>query len=291
MPSDEKLTLRPCPVCGNRTALDYLWRTPLVRCPKCSFAYVNQLPTLQELEAFYSSADYFHGKLDYSNYVADKRSTQLHFRHRIAALRQFRSGGELFEAGCAYGFFLELARQYWNVHGIDLSAPAAAYAAAELKLPVQHGDIEHYPLAPNSLDVITMWDTIEHLTDPVGVIAKSAGAVRPGGILALTTGDIDAVLPRFLKKRWRLIIPSHLHYFSRKSMVRLLTDQGFEVVHFSYVSYFRSLRQMAKVITWNKPGVHWRHALLHTIQKMPGMQLPVPLNLYDIMFVIARKPG
>src|SRR5262249_31434259 len=181
LPSDKKPTLRPCPICANETALDNLWQTQLVRCTNCSFAYVNQLPSLEALEAFYSSDDYFHGNLDYSNYVGDKQGTQLHFRDRIAALRQYNAGGELFEAGCAYGFFLELANQYWKVQGIDLSRPAAAYAAGALKLAVKQGDIEHYSLAPNSLDVIVMWDTIEHLYNPVAVIGKSTRALRPGG--------------------------------------------------------------------------------------------------------------
>jgi SAM-dependent methyltransferase len=241
-----------------------------------------------ELAAIYST-EYWQGSSAYTNYLADKAGTQAHFRHRINVLRKFSTGKDLFEAGSAFGFFLELAQKYWNVEGVDISAEAVAFARDVLHLPVKQGDLESNPPAPESFDIVAMWDTIEHLYDPVLAIQKSAAALRVGGILALTTGDINAVLPRLQKQSWRMIIPAHLYYFSRKSITQLLEKQGLELIHFSYVGYFRSLRQMAKIITWNRPGERWRQRLLQRIEKLPLIDTQIPLNLYDIMFVIAQK--
>jgi 2-polyprenyl-3-methyl-5-hydroxy-6-metoxy-1,4-benzoquinol methylase len=280
--------MRACPVCSNSTDLTYLWNTQIVRCPECGLGYVDRLPTLEELEAIYS-AEYFRGRTAYTDYEADKAGTQHHFRHRIRLLRQYKPDGDLFEAGCAYGFFLEIAREHWNVRGIDISEAAIEYARNTLKLPVEREDFESHPPKPDSYDVVAMWDVIEHLYDPMLAVQKSAEALRPGGILAITTADLDAYLPRIQKRGWRMIIPAHLYYFSRRSITHLLKNHGLNVVHFSHVGYYRSLRQMSQIITWNKPESRWRQNLQRTVERLPLMNTYVPLNLYDIMFVIAQK--
>jgi len=250
--------------------------------------YVDKLPSTAELGAIYS-AEYWRGNSAYSDYVADKAGMQAHFQHRIKLLRTFITGNQLLEVGCAFGFFLELAKQYWNVQGVDFSLDAVAYAREMLHLPVQQGDFESYPLNTESFDAVVMWDTIEHLYDPVLAIRKSADALKPNGILALTTGHVDALLPRLQKQNWRMIIPSHLYYFSRESITRLCNNQGLDVIYFSHVSYYRSLRQIAKIIIWNHPEVVWRQQILKQIETLPFSGVYIPLNLYDIMLVIAKK--
>lgn len=281
--------MRPCPICGTDTALSLLWDIEnIVRCPTCGLAYVDPLPTLKELQALYSQ-EFFRGNSAYADYEGSKSAIQHHFAQRISTLREFQPTGALFEAGCAHGFFLELAQRHWTVRGVDISESAIQYARDVLKLPVEVGDFESNPPAPDAYDVLAMWDTIEHLYDPVLAIRKSAEALHRGGILGLTTGDLDALFPRLQKRGWRLIHPTHLFYFSRQSMTRLLNDHGLEVVHFSHVGYYRSLRQMAQIISWHHPNSIWRRELQQRIQQLPGMSWQIPLNLHDVMFVIARK--
>ena len=121
--------MRTCPNCHNETGLSYMWDTDIVRCPQCDLGYRDTLPTLDELAQIYSDEQYFNG-LFYADYVADKVGAQLNLRHRLNKMREFQDGGEaLFEAGCAHGFFLELAQASWKrVQGIDMSAQAVAYA-------------------------------------------------------------------------------------------------------------------------------------------------------------------
>ena len=233
--------------------------------------------------------DFWQGDSSYANYVGDKAGAQRNFRRRIKTLRAFSPGGRLYEAGCAHGFFLEIAREYWEVEGSDISAEAVAYAQKTLNLPVTLADYESSPLPPERYDVIAMWDTIEHLYDPILSIQQSTAALKPGGILALTTGDVDAVLPRLQKKSWRLIHPTHLYYFSRQSMTRLLQTFGMEVVHFSYVGNWRSFRQMAHVLTFGRTQQNWRNRVVRLLEKLPFIDVEIPVNTYDVMFVIGRK--
>jgi hypothetical protein len=99
--------------------------------------------------------------------------------------------------------------------------------------------------------------------------------------LALTTGDLDAVLPRIQRTRWRLFHPLHLYYFSLSSMTRLLNQHGLQVAHSSHEGNDRSVRQMAQV---------FGDRVAQKVERLPFANLCVRVNLLDIMFVIARKP-
>lgn len=281
--------MRPCPLCGNTHALTFWGKTKIVHCPRCSLRYVDPLPSLEELAAMYAEP-FFCGDSAYANYIAERTSLQRNFQKRIDVLRRYSASGRLYEVGCAYGFFLELARAYWEVEGCDISAEAVQYAREQLALNVTVDDYEGLAQSPASYDVIAMWDTIEHLYDPFLAAQKCCDALRPGGILALTTGDVGALYPRLAGVRWRLIHYSHLYYFSRASVTRLLKAAGLEVVHVSYPGNSRSLLQMAMALTYSRTERNWRQTLFHALEKLPWMErLHFSVNFYDIMFVIARK--
>jgi 2-polyprenyl-3-methyl-5-hydroxy-6-metoxy-1,4-benzoquinol methylase len=280
--------MRPCPICGNSTALVYWHKTPNIYCPVCTFVYVNKIPDLHALEQTYSE-NYFTGNVAYRDYKADKSGLQRNFDQRIEVLKRFKSQGELFEVGCAFGFFLERASQYWRVRGIDISPTAVQYAQNALHLDVQRSDFEHFPLPTNAFDLIVMWDVIEHLAEPILAIAKCREALRLDGMIALTTGDIGALVPRLQKQVWRMIIPEHLYFFSRQSITKLLEDNGFELVYLSHPGNYRSLSQLAHILTWKREDKGWRGTILNAIENSPLSHWGIYLNLYDIMFVIARK--
>jgi len=75
-----------------------------------------------ELEHLYQRG-YFFGD-EYLDYQEDKPYLQRNFSARLKTLRRFSSGGNLFEIGCAYGYFLELAAKTWQAEGCDISAGA-----------------------------------------------------------------------------------------------------------------------------------------------------------------------
>jgi SAM-dependent methyltransferase len=90
--------------------------------------------------------DYFHGQ-EYFDYVAEEQSLKRNFRLRIATLQRLipnLATSELFEIGCAYGFFLDQVRgAVRNAAGVDISADAVAFAAAERGVDARHGDLSH----------------------------------------------------------------------------------------------------------------------------------------------------
>jgi SAM-dependent methyltransferase len=260
----------------------------LLKCPECAMVSADLDVSDAELEQIYGK-DYFHGQ-EYFDYVAEAPSLTLNFRDRIDDMVRVVPSFErsdLFEIGCAYGFFLDTVKgRVRRAAGVDISSDAVAHAVGQLGVDATAGDYLTMDLG-RQVDVITMWDTIEHLKRPDLFVKKAADDLRPGGHLALTTGDIGSFNARMRGKRWRMIHPpTHLHYFSVGSITRMLAEHGFEVVHVSHPGVSRTIGAIAYIVfsmRMNWPGMY------RLVDRTPFARWRITLNLFDIMFVIARR--
>ncbi len=186
-----------CVVCGRGDARPYraaMYRMgattfDLVRC-SCGMVYVDPRPDGPTLGAMYDDADYYTDGynlgVETENYF-DRRDELIAHYDTIVAEYERETGiaaGTLFELGSAGGFFLEAARRRgWQVQGVELSPPAAAYSIREFELPVFQGLLEQAPFEPGSFDLALADNVLEHTLDPVGVLVKLRELLRPGGAL------------------------------------------------------------------------------------------------------------
>jgi SAM-dependent methyltransferase len=275
-----------CIVCEAEVPGDDQLYESLLRCPDCGFVFADISVSDDEHHGRYQR-DYFFG-CEYADYLKSKDALQKNFRRRIETLAWFSYGGRLYEIGTAYGFFLELAQVRWRVEGIDIAEEACSYAREQLGLDVRCGEFLETPLETDGYDVFCMWDTIEHLREPDRYLEKIARHLRSGGYLALTTGDIGSWSAWLQGKRWRLIHPpTHLYYFSVQTMTRFLDCYGFNVVHLSHPGFYRSLEAMARWFL--TPFGRCGEDVYDRVRNAVWTQKAIYVNLFDIMFVIARK--
>ena len=277
----------PCVACGSTSSEPTFGG--LLRCRHCGHAFAPPGATEENLAAIYTEA-YFAGE-EYHDYLADKDIAQRNFRSRLRVLKRFVDPARhrrLFEVGCAYGFFLEVAKDtFASVQGIDVSEAAASYARNKLGLDAANGDFLQYDLGNREIDVACMWDTIEHLGRPDLFVAKLAEHMKSGALIAFTTGDFASLNAQLRRTRWRLMHPpSHAHYFSIASMSAMLNRFGFDVVYARHCGYYRSLRSMAYGVFVQK---HGDTRTLDLLNRLGFGGWPFYLNFYDIMYVIGRK--
>ncbi len=273
-----------CILCGH-DASDHILYPGILQCPFCGFVFADTKLSAADLQKLYQR-NYFFGN-EYLNYLEDKPALQKNFSTRIRALLKYSSGGNLFEVGCAYGFFLELANRYWKTEGCDISAPACDEARHQGN-NVTCGDFLHLPLKEDHYDVVAMWDTIEHLARPDLYVQKASTLLKRGGILCATTGDIGSAMAKMRKHRWRLIHPpTHLYYFDRKSIERLMQKNGLEIIRFEHCGYSRSVQQILYSLLVLNRETDLRKKIYALLKPLFGFSVYV--NLYDIMFVVARK--
>jgi 2-polyprenyl-3-methyl-5-hydroxy-6-metoxy-1,4-benzoquinol methylase len=276
-----------CLVCGGR--LSPSRRYPgLLTCEECKFTTANIAISEEQLRQLYT-ANYFAGD-EYRDYVADRLVVEKQFRLRLKRLLKFVSDAHrknLFEIGCAHGFFLALAKNtFHSVEGVDISTDAIEYARQILGENAKNSEFltHEFVKAP---DVVCMWDTIEHLSRPDLYIEKIADSLPRGGVLALTTADLDSWVARARGSKWRQIHPpTHLHYFSRKTLKRLLGRNGLEITCIRTEGMYRRVDTMAYIILCLK---HNRRDLYSHLQKTRLLDWDLYLNIGDILFVVAKK--
>jgi SAM-dependent methyltransferase len=261
----------------------------ILQCQDCGYIYANAQISDDELLKLYKR-DYFFGD-EYSDYLADRRVLEKNFQKRLSVLRRYiqpEVHRNLLEIGCAYGFFLNLVKNsFSSCQGIDLNKDGTDYARDVLKLEAFQGDFLKHDYGTEIFDVVCLWDTIEHLREPHLYLEKISSHTKKGSLVAITTGDIDSFNARARKQNWRLIHPpTHLHYFSKKTIEKLLQKNGFEVVYSKHCGFYRSLEN----ILYNIFVLRKRGKPFYNLTKKVGLNsLDFYLNMFDIMYVIARK--
>lgn len=276
-----------CAVCGGASASTLY--EGILRCAACGHVFADMRLTDEELFRLYNE-EFFTGA-EFSDYASDERYFRKNFALRFRELQKFIDPARhrrLLEIGSAYGFFLDTVKHHFaSAEGIDITDAGTVHARERLGLDVVQADFLAHDYGARKFDVVCMWDTVEHLREPQAYVEKIAAHTDAGALLAMTTGDIASVNARLRGRSWRLIHPpTHLHYFSPGTIARMLDRHGFEVVYNRYCGFWRSFGNVAYnvlVLRQNRP------ALFRPVERTGLARLGFYLNLYDIMYVIARK--
>ena len=273
-----------CPACG--TAFRSLYSKNGCDIQRCETCGLGRTETANFDPESYYTGGYFSGEHSdgYQDYVGEESVLRREFARTVSFIRRFRPGGRLVELGCAYGFFLQEAKPYFDVAGIELAADAAAHARRN-GLNVLDGvadETNMQRLGP--ADVIVLLDVIEHLPDPPATLALCERHLNPGGVIVLTTGDFGSLYARLAGTGWRLMTPpQHLWFFTPESLKRLgaklglrllAADHPWKIVPLSLILF--QLRRMLGLRARGKP---------------PVSHVGLPVNLFDAMRIVLQKPG
>lgn len=279
-----------CLVCDSRE-FGAIYDSTLLRCRSCGFVTANLNVSEEDLKAIYTE-NYFKGE-EYADYLRDKEVLQKNFNSRLRFIfSKFdrKTFVNVLEIGCAYGFFAQTFRDKLtgvDFVGLDIAAEAVKYGRETLRQNLKCEDYLHYPPPARKYSDTFMWDVIEHLPDPEKVIEKVSRETAPGGRIYITTGDIDTFVPKIKKQKWRMIHPpSHLHYFSKKTLSMLLEKNGFTVRFVRYPSVMRSMKLVFYALFMLKKK---DNKLIRGIYNLIPEKWYFPFNSFDIMFVIAEK--
>jgi 2-polyprenyl-3-methyl-5-hydroxy-6-metoxy-1,4-benzoquinol methylase len=246
-PRDEILEHVSCAVCGSgghdvvfearyenerdldliqkfRASGDELLIDRLVRCRDCGLQYISP-----RLRSDLILASYAEGEDPV--YVSQMQARERTFAACLARIeRVVGRPGTLLDIGTAAGGFLAAANaRGWKAEGCEPNLWLAAWGARHYGVRIRPGNVFEQPYEPASFDVVTLWDVIEHTTNPREMIEHCRTLLKPGGILVVNYPDIGSWIARALGRRWLFLTSVHLHYFDRRTMARLLQSTGFDV--------------------------------------------------------------
>jgi SAM-dependent methyltransferase len=240
------LELRACPICGARDAsrlhardnvrwedldrfafasrkLPEYMHWQLSKCVRCDLVYADPAPAPDTLAALYRQADF-------------ASSREAHFATRTYArlldrfLHRLPDRDAAADIGTGDGAFLRelLARGFNDIQGIEPSTVPIELADPSIRRLIRHDILREDSFAPESLTLMTCFQTIEHLPDPLAFCRHGWEALKPGGMLFLVGHNRRSLSAFALGRKSPIFDIEHLQLFSSKSLRELLAAAGFE---------------------------------------------------------------
>jgi 2-polyprenyl-3-methyl-5-hydroxy-6-metoxy-1,4-benzoquinol methylase len=268
------------------TSPDYGQHYRIVQCRQCGFIYASPRGDSAAIQAAYQS-------VEDPLYEQEREGRRWTFRKHLEPLHRLTGaprGRKLLDVGAYTGVFVEVARAAgWAAEGMEPSAWAAG-EANKLGLPVRQGTLAGSGYPPESFDVVTLWDVIEHLNDPRGELERVCRLLKPGGLVVVHTMDIDSPTARLMGRRWPFLMEMHIAFFSRATLRAMLERVGFQ-----YVSDHTQGRYLRLGYLVGRLNAAFGPLLGRPLEKVVSASrldgVPVPINTFDLFTAYARKPG
>jgi 2-polyprenyl-3-methyl-5-hydroxy-6-metoxy-1,4-benzoquinol methylase len=245
----------PCPVCKSvDTHVEYeLTGYRIAACAQCGLEYHDGFRGGGDTDEMFS-ADYYrvrHQKafeVQFDDYESDPSAAV--YKHWAERIEQRIPAGRILDIGSALGTFLKIVESRgWKPQGVEISRFAAEFARDKRGLSVFNGDLEKFPSADEAFEVVTFWDSIEHVTQPLENLRTAARLVRRGGLILLTTDNFDCLVADVARLAYRaslgtvrypvqrVFIAPNRSYFTETTLRALLAACGLRVVIFEKMEY------------------------------------------------------
>jgi SAM-dependent methyltransferase len=261
----------------------YGFHPPIVQCQQCGLVYTDPRPDGGDILETYQA-------VEDPLYIEEREGRVLTFEHHLKPLERLTGppeGRPLLDVGAYTGVFVEIAAQHgWDAWGVEPSRWAVERARCR-NLRMLQGTLETADLPEGHFDVVTMWDVIEHLTDPSKALAHAHRLLKPDGLLVVHTIDIESLFARLMGPRWPWLMEMHIYYFSRRTLREMLKKSGFEILgdnpqgRYLRLGYLMN-RVGALVPPLGRPA-EW------LVTELGLRSLAVPINLGDLFTAYARK--
>ena len=222
-----------CPVCQSELSVGY--RSWHFLCKSCGYEKTNLQPTINLHSA--------HQLIDEGARETGLMELRVsNFKKLLTRIKSLRSNeGRLLDVGCAHGWFLETARNDFEVFGLEPDKNVFD-ATSRRGLPIRMGYFPDVLDENERFDIVVFNDVIEHIPDIKQVLASCHQRLNKDGLLVLNLPSSNGIFyvlskifcrygfPSFFERLWQKDLPSpHLHYFNLPNLIRLLQKNGFDV--------------------------------------------------------------
>ena len=230
----------------------------MVRCSDCGLVFTNPRPAINALgsvyPAEYSPHQRHHRKKITRRWRLHQWALRCHWNYppivanpaaRLASwpvlcwvkakarnydLFCYRGAGRLLDYGCANGkYLMRMQARGWDVTGMDMSERAVE-TCKQMNINACVGAAPAEQFGPDSFDVVTLWDVLEHVPSPTETLRQIHSILSPDGRLVFGVPNGDSLPARWFGERWFAYdLPRHLTHFSKTTAAALLKKTGFAV--------------------------------------------------------------
>ena len=241
---NEKKHPVPCNLCRGYSfkAALFCEGFSYVRCTSCGLVQINPQPAEEEIKKRYNSF-LISGCSEESYLSYELKNEEAFLQLQLLALKDAGfnelemellknpNGNKprILDIGCATGRLLyHLKDRGWNTIGVEISSAEAEYAKNK-NLDVRNLPLEENNFPEGSFNVILASHLLEHLNDPASLIREAFRILGGGGSFFITTPNIKSFQAQLFGSRWRSAIFDHLYLFSKKTLRKMLEQNGFSI--------------------------------------------------------------
>lgn len=266
------------------TSTGYGKHHAVVKCARCGLVFANPRNNGQEVLEKYE-------KVEDPLYFQERQGRVITFEKHLRPLHQLvgqPDGRKLLDIGAHIGIFVEIANKAgWQATGLEPSRWSVE-VARQLGTELIEGTLATSNLPQDYFDVVTLWDVIEHLSDPMEEVKQVFRVLKPGGWVVIHTMNIESPFARLMGRKWPWFMEMHLYYFSTQTLRHLLEVSKFQWKLSQTQGRFLRLGYLVSRL---KPYAHQFALVLDKIIRTLHLEsMPVAINLGDLITVYAQKP-
>ena len=210
----------------------------ILKNPETTILETHPRPTKEELPTYYDSENYTSHN--------DKSAGIVSFCYRIiksiSTRRKIRIGQNslskntpqnkprLLDVGCGTGDFLySCLKKGWQINGIENNKNAKNNSRTEVSSFI-FDDFEFLKSQPERFDIITMWHSLEHITDLKQTIVDMKKLLTNKGVIVVACPNHKSFDAMFYKESWAAYdLPRHLWHFDKDSISKLFVEHNMQL--------------------------------------------------------------
>lgn len=253
----------------------------MVRCNNCGLVRSDPIVPPDVLSRLYSKSTF-----DYDEEVGNLKLCYGRYLNSLARYNVKKDA--LLEIGCGNGFFLDEAvkKGYINVSGVEPSIDAVDRADPQIRPLIVCNIMQAGLFNSDQFDVICMFQVLDHIPDPKKLLEECFRIVKPGGLILCINHNVESISSKILGERSPIIDIEHTYLYSPKTLPRLFSETGFDILSIGYALNIYSPHYIARLLPLPKVI---KESVLKILKTgwIRNLRMTVPLgNIY----LVAQKP-
>ena len=241
----------------------------IIRCLKCNHIQLFPIPTLIDEKKFYDENLQDKSINDIGSIKRARRKMMYDNIRRYQFIQKIISKkSRVLENGSGHGFFLEIMKTNgFDIIGYDISKEKRKYSKKITDVPVYDININEKIPADNKFDIVVLFHTLEHITEPITLLKNIKKLLKPKGKILIevpNSDDFHLKLNKFYKEfYWER---AHIHYFNPKILKNVIQKSSFKNI---------------RIVGVQRYGIenffHWKLKNKPQMEN-PSYSLPIELN-------------
>ncbi|MEK8088973.1 class I SAM-dependent methyltransferase [Thermithiobacillus plumbiphilus] len=219
-----------CPMCNLEATQTSkkLGGYSIYKCEDCSLRFAPDAFNVEvSYTSIYDTQEYVVNHVNMLHNTIDKKYfSEIITYQPFFNLLKDPKGKNLLDVGCGVGRFCHAAHSLgWNVRGIDISARAVEIGNAYANFALEKCTIEEMAARNVKFDVITSFEVVEHLVNPLSFLNTCKKMLKPGGKVFLTVPNWHCEqVQNSTHRDWNP--PIHLCFYTEKALIALVEKSG-----------------------------------------------------------------